>query len=153
MTMGLKFLNDTFGECAAPKAVWQIDPFGHSKEQASIFAQMGFEYLFLGRIDYQDKALRMSNGEMEMMWDASDSLGTEIFTGVLYNTYGPPPGFCFDVLCGDETIVDDPDSPMFNIDRRVCIYNLNFSVFLFSKSSLFSVKTIGSLYFGAIKTL
>lgn len=118
MTLGLKFLNDTFGGCAAPKAVWQIDPFGHSREQASIFAQMGFEYLFLGRIDYQDKASRLSNREMEMTWVASDSLNTSIFTGVLYNTYSPPPGFCFDVLCGDETIVDDPDSPMFNIDRR-----------------------------------
>lgn len=153
MTLGLKFLNDTFGGCAAPKAVWQIDPFGHSKEQASIFAQMGFEYLFLGRIDYQDKASRMSNREMEMMWHASDSLGTEIFTGVLYNTYGPPPGFCFDVLCGDETIVDDPDSPMFNIDRRVCIVILTVSLGVILTKLLHLVKTIGSLYFGAIKAL
>lgn len=119
MTLGLKFINETFGNCAAPKAVWQIDPFGHSREQASIFTRMGFEYLFLGRIDYQDKATRMNNKEMEMMWKASDSLNLKIFTGVLFNTYGPPPGFCFDILCGDETIVDDPESPMFNIDRRV----------------------------------
>lgn len=119
MTLGLKFINETFGNCAAPKAVWQIDPFGHSREQASIFTRMGFEYLFLGRIDYQDKATRMNNKEMEMMWKASDSLNLKIFTGVLFNTYGPPPGFCFDILCGDETIVDDPESPIFNIDRRV----------------------------------
>ena len=119
MTLGLKFLNDTFGPCAAPRAVWQVDPFGHSREQASIFARMGFEYLFLGRIDHQDKTSRMDKKEMEMMWKVSDSLDLELFTGVLYNTYSPPPGFCFDILCGDETIVEDPDSPMFNIDRRV----------------------------------
>ena len=120
MTLGLKFLNDTFGPCVAPKAVWQVDPFGHSREQASIFARMGFEFLFLGRIDHQDKNNRLDNRQMEMMWDASDSLeDASIFTGILYNTYSPPPGFCFDILCGDETIVDDVDSPMFNIDRRV----------------------------------
>lgn len=118
MTLGMKFLNETFGSCSIPKAVWQVDPFGHSREQASIFAQMGFEYLFLGRIDHQDKSTRLQNRQMEMMWNVSDSLDISLFTGVLYNTYSPPSGFCFDVLCGDETIVDDPDSPMFNIDRR-----------------------------------
>lgn len=43
----------------------------------------------------------------------------DLFTVVLYNTYSPPPGFCFDVLCRDEAIVDDPDSADYNIDQRV----------------------------------
>ena len=120
MTLGLKFINDTFGPCAAPKAVWQVDPFGHSREQASIFRRMGFDYLFLGRIDHKDKDDRLSSKSMEVMWNSSQSLkNAEIFTGILYNTYSPPRGFCFDILCGDEPIVDDPKSPMFNIDRRV----------------------------------
>lgn len=119
MTLGLKFLNETFGSCGIPSAVWQVDPFGHSREQASLFARMGFEFLFLGRIDYNDKSTRLAAKQMEMMWKVSDSLkDLKLFTGILYNTYSPPSTFCFDIMCGDEPIVDDPNSPMFNIDRR-----------------------------------
>ena len=39
-TIGFKFLKDVFGDCARPKIGWQIDPFGHSREQASLFAQV-----------------------------------------------------------------------------------------------------------------
>lgn len=41
-TLGAQFLRDQFGECARPKIGWQIDPFGHSREQASLFAQVKF---------------------------------------------------------------------------------------------------------------
>lgn len=101
MTYGNKWLNRTFGECGIPKIGWQIDPFGHSREQASIFAQMNFDGLFLGRIDYQDKLLREKTQTMEFIWKSSPSLGkkADIFTGVLPNVYWPPTGFCFDVNC------------------------------------------------------
>lgn len=36
------FLQNTFGACGRPKIGWQIDPFGHSREQASLFAQVTF---------------------------------------------------------------------------------------------------------------
>jgi lysosomal alpha-mannosidase len=68
-------LNDTFGECGRPKVGWQIDPFGHSREQASLFAQMGYDGLFFGRLDYQDKQNRMQTKKMEMIWQASPNLG------------------------------------------------------------------------------
>lgn len=42
-SFGAEFLRDTFGECARPKIGWQIDPFGHSREVASIFAQVVFD--------------------------------------------------------------------------------------------------------------
>lgn len=58
MELGLGWLLDTFGECARPTAAWQIDPFGHSKEQARLFAEMGFAGTFFARIDYQDKESR-----------------------------------------------------------------------------------------------
>ncbi|XP_045489045.1 lysosomal alpha-mannosidase isoform X2 [Pieris rapae] len=120
-TRGLKKLNETFGVCGIPRVGWQIDPFGHSREFASLLAGMGYDGLFLGRIDYQDKRTRLNNKEMEMIWRGDDNLGasSDIFTGVLYNTYSPPPGFCFDVLCDDEPIIDDPHSPMYNVDERL----------------------------------
>ncbi|CAF4705994.1 unnamed protein product [Rotaria sp. Silwood1] len=38
-SLGAEFLRDQLGECARPKIGWQIDPFGHSREVASLFAQ------------------------------------------------------------------------------------------------------------------
>ncbi|KAK4872843.1 hypothetical protein RN001_014872 [Aquatica leii] len=120
-TWGLRKLNDTFGDCGRPKIGWQIDPFGHSREMASILAQLGYDALFLGRIDYQDKEFRFDSKTPEMVWRASENLGnsSNIFTSVLYNTYSPPPGFCFDVLCSDEPIIDDKRSPDYNVPKRV----------------------------------
>ncbi|XP_055848477.1 lysosomal alpha-mannosidase isoform X1 [Episyrphus balteatus] len=118
---GLRLLNDTFGECGRPKIGWQIDPFGHSREMASIFAQMGYDGLFFGRLDYQDKTDRLVEQKAEMIWKASANLGesSHLFTGALYNQYQPPPGFCFDILCADEPIIDGKHSPDNNVNRRV----------------------------------
>ena len=78
--------------------------------QASLFAEMGFDALFFGRLDYDDKNKRLRDKTMEMVWQASSSLGKSswLFTGALYNGYGPPNGFCFDEMCGDDPIMDDP---------------------------------------------
>ncbi|KAH9635897.1 hypothetical protein HF086_002457 [Spodoptera exigua] len=103
----LEKLNDTFGKCGWPHVGWQIDPFGHSREFANLLAMMGYDGLFLGRIDYQDKRARLKGKS------------SDIFTGVLFNTYSPPPGFCFDVLCADEPIIDDPSSPMYNVELKI----------------------------------
>ena len=44
-TLGFDFLSENFGECGIPKIGWQVDTFGHSREQASIFAQVGVRFL------------------------------------------------------------------------------------------------------------
>ena len=82
---------------------------------------MGFDGLFFGRLDYADKDKRKQEKTMEMMWKASESLGKSswLFTGALFNGYGPPKGFCFDENCGDEPIMDDPKLQDYNKDQKV----------------------------------
>ncbi|KAK7507628.1 hypothetical protein BaRGS_00001563 [Batillaria attramentaria] len=94
---GFEFLRENFGDCGRPRVGWQIDPFGHSREMASLFARFGFDSLYFGRLDYQDKDKRQNTTTMEMIWQGSpDNLGpvSDLFTGVLQNTYFPPNGFC-----------------------------------------------------------
>jgi len=124
MTLGHQWLINTFGYCATPRIGWQIDPFGHSREYASLISQMGFDGLFFGRLDHDDKTKRENEKTMEMIWRGSDDLGkdSDIFTGVLPNGYNPPGGFCFDDTCADEPIVDDKTSPDYNVERRVNDY-------------------------------
>lgn len=87
MTWGHRKLTDIFGHCGVPRVAWQIDPFGHSREQALLFAQMYFDGLFVGRIDWQDKENRESKRNMEFIWRGSDDhkSKSELFTGVLYD--------------------------------------------------------------------
>ncbi|KAM3925843.1 lysosomal alpha-mannosidase [Leptodactylus fuscus] len=122
MTLGLQFLQTVFGECGRPSVAWHIDPFGHSREQALLFAQMGFDGLFLGRLDYQDKINRMNTKNMEMIWRGSDDLAAptaDLFTGVLPNGYNPPDHFCWDQLCSDAPIMDNPQLEDYNVDAII----------------------------------
>ncbi|CAN7943346.1 unnamed protein product, partial [Ixodes pacificus] len=121
MTYGIRRLKDLFGDCGIPRIGWQIDPFGHSREYASILAQIGMDGYFFGRLDYQDKSLRQTKKRMEFIWRASENLGksADIFTGILPSVYSPPKGFCFDVHCDDEPIVDDPESDEYNVPSRL----------------------------------
>lgn len=87
---------------------------------ASHFTQMGCDGQFFARMDYVEKDTRLANLTAEMIWKASDSLGqsAELFTGLLYNHYAAPDGFCFDILCNDKLIIDG-DSFDNNVKERV----------------------------------
>ncbi|XP_012584627.1 PREDICTED: lysosomal alpha-mannosidase isoform X2 [Condylura cristata] len=125
MTLGLRFLEDRFGSDGRPHVAWHIDPFGHSREQASLFAQMGFDGFFFGRLDYQDKIVRKAEREMELMWRASASLKppvADLFTSVLPNLYNPPDSMCWDTVCADKPVVDDPRSPEYNAEKLVAYF-------------------------------
>ncbi|XP_049765840.1 lysosomal alpha-mannosidase-like [Schistocerca cancellata] len=120
-TWGLRKLNDTFGACGRPHVGWQIDPFGHSREMASLFSQFGYDGLFFARADYQDLNNRFATKTTQMIWQGSVNLGTasRLFTVAFNGSYSPPSGFCFDINCNDEPIIDDINSPDYNVDSRV----------------------------------
>ena len=40
MSIGLRFVEENFGAEARPRIGWHIDPFGHSAEQAALFAKV-----------------------------------------------------------------------------------------------------------------
>ena len=56
MMIGHDFVLKEFG--IKPNIGWHIDTFGHSNANARLFAEMGFDAVFLGRVDYQDKERR-----------------------------------------------------------------------------------------------
>ncbi|XP_049513867.1 lysosomal alpha-mannosidase-like [Dermacentor silvarum] len=71
MTLGLRFLNDTFGpDCGVPSVAWQADPFGHSIAQAALFARMGFSSAMIGRISWDTKKKLQAARSMEFVWEA-----------------------------------------------------------------------------------
>ena len=55
---------------------------------------------------------------MEVIWKAGHYEEDDLFTGVLYNYYSPPPSFCWELLCNDEPIMDNPELHDYNLDRR-----------------------------------
>jgi lysosomal alpha-mannosidase len=139
-TLGLRYLEDTLGACSRPRVGWQIDPFGHSREQASISAELGFDSIFFARLDYRDKINRLGKKTGDLIWRGSSNLGnsSDIFTSVLYNHYSAPPGFCFDIVCDDDPIIDDEESPDYNYQSRV----ENFANFVKEQASKYPTNNI-----------
>lgn len=116
MTMGLRWLNDTFGECGRPRVAWQVDPYGHSRENAALFAQMGFDAIFLGRVHVADKEYRRRQRSLEFVWNTDRNIGSsaDLFASILPNVYMPPRGFCFDKYSCNT----DPDVLAYNARTR-----------------------------------
>lgn len=119
-TIGHQFLLKEFGQTGIPTVGWQIDPFGHSSTQAVLYALMGMDAWYFGRIDYQDRIEREAALTLEVVMQPSESLGqsADIFTGVMRG-YGPLPGFNFDWGSKDQPMQDDDRLHDYNIESRV----------------------------------
>ncbi|XP_022774192.1 alpha-mannosidase At3g26720-like isoform X2 [Durio zibethinus] len=119
-TLGHKYIKDEFGQI--PRVGWQIDPFGHSAVQAYLLgAEIGFDSLFFARIDYQDRAKRLKEKTLEVVWQGSKSLGSssQIFTGIFPRHYDPPDGFTFEINDVSPPIQDDVLLFDYNVQERV----------------------------------
>jgi alpha-mannosidase len=96
-TLGHRYITQQFG--VQPTVGWQIDPFGHSATQATLFGPLsGMDGVFFERIDYQDKDIRDKAKTLEMVWRSSPSLreAAQLFAGAFAPGFGyqPPSGFC-----------------------------------------------------------
>jgi hypothetical protein len=129
-TLGHTFLRQELN--VIPTIGWQLDPFGHSKTQASLLTyKMGLNALYFGRIDYQDLSIRQLTKECEGLWNfnmkddpskTSADDNSSIFWGLTgsYNgNYGPPGNFCFDIHCGKGYI------PLIDMTHTQLIQHIN----------------------------
>ncbi|XP_068656340.1 alpha-mannosidase At3g26720-like [Aristolochia californica] len=119
-TLGHQFLKQEFD--FTPRIGWQIDPFGHSAVQAYLLgAEVGFDSLFFGRIDYQDRAKRKNEKSLEVVWRGSKTLGSsaQIFAGAFPQNYEPPSGFYFEVNDNSPVVQDDILLFDYNVEERV----------------------------------
>ncbi|XP_024378993.1 alpha-mannosidase At3g26720 isoform X1 [Physcomitrium patens] len=122
-TLGHRFIKKQFGKI--PRIAWQIDPFGHSAVQAYLLgAEMGFDGLFFGRADYQDKINRQKERTMEVIWRGSKSLGesAQIFTGLMTHHYDPPHEFQFEIKSETSPIQDDPSLYGYNLPEKLDLF-------------------------------
>ncbi|PIN24224.1 Glycosyl hydrolase, family 38 - alpha-mannosidase [Handroanthus impetiginosus] len=119
-TLGHRFVKEEFG--VTPRIGWQIDPFGHSAVQAYLLgAEVGFDSLFFGRIDYQDRTKRKIEKSLEVIWQGSKSFGSsaQIFAGAFPENYEPPSGFYFEVNDASPIVQDDVNLFDCNVQERV----------------------------------
>lgn len=66
MIKGHEFLKSEFG--VTPKVGWHLDSFGHSSANARLFADFGFEAMFVARLDRLDKQERVNKHAMGFLW-------------------------------------------------------------------------------------
>jgi len=66
MMKGHEFLKKEFG--VVPRVGWLLDSFGHSSANARLYAEMGLEALFVGRLDHNDIDLRFNAKSLNFLW-------------------------------------------------------------------------------------
>lgn len=115
MIIGHGFLKREFG--VTPRTGWHIDAFGHSSTNARLFADFGFEAIFMSRLDREDKEERLRKKSMQFLWrPSSKHFGAQkqIFTSIFRDHYCYINGFN-----NNEGFVTDPTLSTFNADVRM----------------------------------
>ena len=89
------------------KSDWRKRPWKWFGQGATLWAKNYFIYMYVHL------------SELKMGYNYFAGAQASLFTAVNYNLYQPPPGFCFDIYCNDEPIIDDPVSKDYNVEQRV----------------------------------
>ncbi|XP_057783917.1 LOW QUALITY PROTEIN: alpha-mannosidase [Salvia miltiorrhiza] len=119
-TLGHQLIKSQFNK--TPRAGWQIDPFGHSAVQGYLLgAELGFDSIHFARIDYQDRAKRMGDKSLEVIWQGSRTFGSssQIFANAFPHHYSAPDGFNFEVSNSFDPVQDNHLLFDFNVEQRV----------------------------------
>jgi len=67
--VGHAFLKKEFG--VVPRVAWLVDSFGHSISNARLYSEIGFDSLFIARLDNQDSEQRDRKKELNYLWRPS----------------------------------------------------------------------------------
>lgn len=95
--MGHTFLKKEFG--FVPRVAWLVDSFGHSISNARLYSEIGFDSLFISRLDHLDSENRDRKKELNYLWRPSKThFGNrdQIFVNFFSNTYCWIDGFYVD---------------------------------------------------------
>lgn len=118
MYIGHGFLKREFG--VTPKVAWMIDSFGHTQANAALFADMGFEAMFIGRVDYQVRDQLKRDKSLIFLWrPLSKHFGMQkqILTQATMHGYSFPDGFKLDERLDDDGPVQ-PDKTLANYNAE-----------------------------------
>jgi len=66
MLQGHQFLKKEFD--VTPTVGWMLDSYGHSSTNARLFADLGFEALFIARHDKSEATTRKKNKSYDFLW-------------------------------------------------------------------------------------
>jgi hypothetical protein len=120
MYIGHQWLLNEIG--VKPRIGWHVDPFGHSSANPRLFAEMGFDAWFFGRLDYQDKIERLRDFSMEFIWQPFLShlnTSAQIFTHSMLDNYCFVGDMWWDDRWNDDgPVVDNPDLDNYNVDFK-----------------------------------
>ena len=121
MNLGHQFLQKEFG--VRPRVGWMIDSFGHSTSNAALYADFGFDAIFMSREASDLRMKRFNEGHFDFIWKPlSKHFGNqkEIYSSFFVPHYNDPP----DTLHNDiertdnDAFQDDPTLQEFNALKK-----------------------------------
>jgi hypothetical protein len=118
MLLGHSFLKSEFG--VVPRIGWHLDAFGHSDTNARLFAEFGFEAMFVARLDREDKDKnKLKNRAMDFLWRPSfKHFGAErqILVSIFRDHYCWIPDF---QVNDNDAFESDPSLESFNAPEKM----------------------------------